>query len=409
MTATTPRPVGRIDGEDGTTDVVLGEVIVSTRSDDELNGFLARWNGEVLDSFPSAEDGLTDHLVRIDTSTVDTTTVAADLASFEAHDDLRVSDERTLRLLAVAAAEVADHGTVVTLNPLATPTGVEDGVAQESSDQGNPFGWSYLEGGGTQDFAVAPAWQLLEAHGKLERTVTILVHDGGFSHNPDFPEDSTIRSATWGDENRMDCADRECPFHGTNVALTIAGQLDNEYGTVGPAGPVVDEFIVVGVHNDQWKRLRTLDDMVDLYRPDIVNMSYGSNITVFKSAAQDLYDRRYKSMHDRGALLFGSAGNDGRDVDTETCVFGSCGENGLIMPCESIHVVCVGGVEKNSIERDPGSNYGQDDDRRSVELWGPYDTVSIFDPNKTFLDFTTKWVRGTSYWRARSSPESARS
>ena len=392
-----PRPVGRIDGEDGTTDVVLGEVIVSTRSDDELNEFIARWNGEVRDSFPSAEDGLTDHLVRIDTSTVDTTTVAADLASLEAQDDLRVSDERTLRLLAVAAAEVADHGTVVTLNPLATPTGVEDGVAQESSDQGNPFGWSYLEGGGTQDFAVAPAWQLLEAHGKLERTVTILVHDGGFSHNPDFPEDSTIRSATWGEENKVGCADSKCPFHGTNVALTIAGQLDNEYGTVGPAGPVVDELIVVGLHNDQWKRLRTLDDMVDLYRPDIVNMSYSSNITVFKAAAQDLYDRRYKSMHDRGALLFGSAGNDGRDVDTETCVFGSCGENRLIMPCESIYVVCVGGVDQNTIERDPSSNYGQDDDRRSVELWGPYDTVSINDPNKTFLDFTTKWVHGTSY------------
>jgi serine protease len=391
------RPVGRIDGADGTSDVVLDEVIVSTRSDEELEAFLARWNGDVLDSFPPDDDGLTDHLVRIDTTTVDTTTVAADLASFEAHDDLRVSDERTLRLLAVAASETANHGTLVTLNPLAASTDVEDGTATEASDRSNPFTWSYLKGGGVQDFAVAPAWQLLEAHDKLKRTVTVLVHDGGFSHNPDFPEDSTIRSAKWGEENRMDCGDDDCPFHGTHVALTVAGQLDNEYGTVGSAGPVVDELIVVAVYSDQWKRLRNLDDMVDLYRPDIVNMSYSSNITVAKSAAQALYDRRYKGMHDRGALLFASAGNKGSDVDTETCIFGNCSENRLVMPCESTYVVCVGGLDRNSIERDPSSNYGQDDDRRSVEIWGPYETVSINDPNMTYLDFTTSWVYGTSF------------
>ncbi|HSK51987.1 MAG TPA: S8/S53 family peptidase, partial [Clostridia bacterium] len=392
------RPVGRIEGDGGASDVVLDEVIVTTASAEELDAFLARWNGEVLDSFPPADDGLTDHLVRIDASGADTSTVASDLATFEDHDDLRVSDERTLRLLAVAAIETARHGTRVTLNPLATATEVEDGVAQEASDRKNTFSWSYMQGGNTPDFAVAPAWQLLEAHGKLGRTVTVLVHDGGFSHNPDFPEDSTIRSAKWGEENRMDCGKTNpCPFHGTHVALTIAGQLDNEYGTAGSAGPVVDELIVVAVHSDTWKRLRVLDDMVDQYRPDIVNMSYSTTITAFRGAAQDAFDRRYKHMLDRGALLFGSAGNDGYDIDQEKCVFGNCYERRLLFPCESTHVVCVGGLANDSTQRDPSSNFGWKDDRRSVELWGPYQTYSINDPNKTYLDFTTKWIYGTSY------------
>lgn len=399
------RPVGRITGLDGTSDVVRDELIVSTRTDAELQAFLERRNGELLDSFP-AIDGVTDHLVRIDPSTADTSNVAADLASFETHEDIAVSDEATLRLLAILAAETAQHGTAVMLNQLEEAAGVPDGEAQESSqihegdelkELGNPFGWSYLRGGGTQDFAVGPAWQLLEAKGRLTRSVRILVNDGGFSSTPDFPDDVTLRAADWGDRNKLDCGDNPCPFHGADVTMTLVGQLDNEYGTVGPAGPVVDELILVAVAKDTWKRLRTLEDMVAHYRPDVVNMSYSTTVTTARSATQASYDRRYKHMRDLGALLVAAAGNDGYDLDQEKCVAGVCFERRLKFPCESSYVLCVGGLARNSTARSSGSNYGQDDDRRSVEIWGPMKVITINDNNRTYLDFTTRWTSGTSF------------
>jgi hypothetical protein len=342
------RPVGRMAEGESATDVVLDELIVSTESVAALQAFLDRWNGELLDSFPPV-DGVTDHLVRIDASTADVTNVAANLGSFEGHEDIAVSDEATLRLLAILAAETAGYGTQVALNPIETPAGVPDGTAQESEDHPNPFTWSYLRGGGTQDFAVGPAWQLLEAHGKLERTVRVLINDGGFTSTADFPDDVTLRKADWGQENALKCTGgTPCPYHGTDVTMTLVGQLDNQYGTVGPAGPVVDELILVAVQKDTWKRLRTLEDMVEQYRPDIVNMSYGTPITVGRDAARWAFDRRYKHMHDLGALLVAAAGNDGLDLDQETCRLGHCSEWLELFPCESDYVLCVGGVDRNS-------------------------------------------------------------
>lgn len=398
------RPVGRITGSDGTSDVVLDELIVSTATDEELQAFLARWSGEVLDSFPAADDGVTDYLVRIDPSTADISNVAGDLASFEAHEDMQVSDEATLRLLAILAAETARHGTMVSLNPLEVGADVADGQAQEASKMadgdplGNPFGWSYLRGGGTQDFAVGPAWQLLEARGRLQRSVRILINDGGFTSTADFPDDVTLRKADWGQENALKCSGgNPCPYHGTDVTMTLVGQLDNEYGTTGPAGPVVDELILVAVQKDTWKRLRTLEDLVAQYRPDIVNMSYGTTVTAARAASQAAYDRRYKHMRDLGALLVAAAGNDGYDLDQEKCVLGNCFERRLVFPCESSYVLCVGGLTRNSTQRASGSNYGWKDDRRSVELWGPMQVITINDTNKTYLDFTARWTGGTSF------------
>ena len=163
------RAVGRMAEGNSASDVVLDELIVSTETRAELDAFLARWNGTVLDEFAPV-DGVTDYLVRIDPTTADRSSVARNLGSFEVHDDIAVSDEAMLRLLAILAAETAQHGTQVALNPIEIPAGIPEGTAQEAGkihdgdelkDLGNPFGWSYLRGGGAQDFAVGPAWQLL--------------------------------------------------------------------------------------------------------------------------------------------------------------------------------------------------------------------------------------------------------
>jgi subtilisin family serine protease len=82
-------------------------------------------------------------------------------------------------------------------------------------------------------------------------------------------------------------------------------------------------------------------------------------------------DRELKRLSDDGALLFAAAGNNGKNVDTVKCtrVLNRCRERNLTMPCELGHVICVGGLERGSRSRDPGSNSGDSD----VDIWAPYD------------------------------------
>ena len=382
------------------------EVIVTTASDEELAAFLGRWGGTVLDSWPAGPGEPADHLVRIDPARAPTGDVAADLLAIEPHaGELLVGDEATLKLLAIAASEGARHGTAVHLNVLEQADAIADGTLSEAPDRPNPFDWSWIDSARTQQIGLDVAWQLLDAHGKLdERTVRVMVNDGGFSHNPDFPPVpfSTLRSATWGDTNRMDCGDNDCPYHGSDVVLALMGQHDNGYGTAGPAGPVA-ELVAVAVYEDRWKRLRKLEDMVDEHRPHIVNMSYTSTITAFRDASRDAADKRYRRMVADGALLVAAAGNQARDVDTSTCVGGSCSENRLIIPCESQHVLCVGGlgndanVVKAPSDTSKGSNYGQHDSSTSVEIYGPWTSVSIADHNNTYGTLASRSVGGTSF------------
>jgi hypothetical protein len=200
----------------------------------------------------------------------------------------------------------------------------------------------------------------------------------------------------------MDCGDNDCPYHGSDVVLALMGQHDNGYATAGPAGPVA-ELVAVAVYEDKWKRLRKLEEMVDEHRPHIVNMSYSSTITAFRDASSDAADKRYRRMVADGALLVAAAGNQARDVDTSTCVAGSCSENRLIIPCESKHVLCVGGlandanVVKAPTDTSKGSNYGQHDSSTSVEIYGPWSSVSIADHNNTYGTLATRSVGGTSF------------
>jgi serine protease len=390
---TVERPVGALAGPDGAVDeLVLDEVIVHTRDQAELDAFLGRWHGTVLDSFPADADGR-DHLVRVDVSRADPTSLPADLLAAEptqtgAH---RVSDDRALRLLALAAAEWR-RGTEVVLDWLSEPASIESGEAYESKDiteNGQPknvFDWSYMRSGGAMDIGVGAAWQLLQTRGKLKRSVRYLVMDGGFSSNPDFPDDTGLRKASWGEKNPHRCTGgASCPYHGTEVVLAAMAQVDNGYGTAGPAGPVVSRLIAVGNSLDYWSRLRRLESVAKEERPDIVNLSFTNHVGVGGKYAKTWTDRRMRHVRDTGALIVAAAGNDKRSVDSDT----------LFVPCESSVVMCVGGMD-GSAKVASGSNFGEGDSTTSVEIYGPMCVRTINDPNRTYLDLTTKNTCGTS-------------
>lgn len=389
-----PRPVGVLAGPDGyRAEFVLDEVILHADSAAELDAFLARWHGEVLDSFAADVEGQ-DHLVRVDASRANPATLAVDLLATERHQrgEHRVSDERALRLLALAAAEWRD-GTEVVIDWLTEPAGITDGEVYESGDitntDGTPknvFDWTFMRAGGAMDIGVGAAWQLLEAHGTLAPSVRYMVVDGGFSRNFDFPDNAKIRKADWGDTNPKSCTNgAACPWHGTDVVLAAMGTADNSYGTAGPAGPVVSQLIAVGNSLDYWSQMRRIERMAEKERPDVVNLSFGRDVTVGGAHAKKWTDRRMRHTRDTGALIVAAAGNNGRSVDTDT----------LWVPCESTYVICVGGIDTSAAVSDD-SNYGEGDSSTSVEIYGPMCVRSINDPNRSALDFTTRRVCGTS-------------
>ena len=387
------RPVGALARPDGTVaEIVLDEVIVHVKDGAELAAFLGRWNGQVLDSFPPDTDGQ-DHLVRVDTSRADPSALPRDLLAVEPEQtgEHRVSDERVVRLLALAAAEWR-RGTEVVVDWLTEPTSIETGEAYEASDiteggkRKNVFDWSFMRSGGAMDIGVGAAWQLLRAHGKLEPQIKYMILDGGFTRSPDLPESSKIRKAEWGDKNPKDCTNgHSCPYHGTDVALAAMATVDNEYGTAGPAGPVVSQFVAVGNSLDYWSIMRRLEKIAEEEKPDVVNLSFSRDVNVGRGYAKTWTDRRMQHVRRTGALIVAAAGNDGRSVDRDT----------LVVPCESTYVMCVGGMASNATVAGR-SNFGEGDSRTSVEIYGPMCVRTVNDPNKSHLDFTTKETCGTS-------------
>ncbi len=388
-----PRPVGALARPDGSvTEFVLEEVIIHVRDAAELEAFLGRWNGQVLDSFPSDGEGQ-DHLVRVDSSLADPASLTEDLLATEPQQTglHRAGDERVLRLLALAAAEWK-RGTELVIDWLTEPATIESGQAFEAGDitengaPKNVFDWSFMQAGAGMDIGVGAAWQLLQSKGKLVPSVRYMVVDRGFNTNGDTPDDSRIRKWDWGKKNTSKCSNNsDCPWHGTDVVLAAMAKVDNQYGTAGPAGPVVSRLIAVGKNYEYWSYMRRVEDMVEQERPDVVNISYTRDVNAGSAHAKKWTDRRMRHVRDKGALVVASAGNNGRSVDGDT----------LWLPCESTHVMCVGGMTGSGTISD-GSNFGEGDSTTSVEIYGPMCVRSINDPNKSYLDFTTRQVCGTS-------------
>lgn len=408
-----PRPVGRfVDAEGIAGDIVRNEVQLLVNDTKTLDAFVDRWHGTVIDQAPPAEDGSFVALVRVDLARVNAYTLASDLTTLEAgHEgDLRLSHDDVARLLAIVAQDANAHGTVVAPNSLDQMHDIASGSTQEWDgtpiipDQGwkpNAFDWKLFKHDAPMATGVTRAWQLLDAKQKFANKVRIMVVDGGFVVNPDFPDKVKIRQAAWGDTNRIDCGDHACPWHGSDVTLAAMGAVDNGWGGAGPAGPV-GELVAVGVYDDGYKTLRRTLDMVREYDPRIVNMSFSSYSTLAKAGEQNLKDWYFRRITDNGALLFAAAGNDGRDVDARTCGSSDCDEKALIMPCESSYVICVGGLRTSDAAWDDGSNYGTTNDSKSVEIYAPFCTPGKVD-HGSYIDPQWATTCGTSF----SSPFTA--
>ncbi|HIE21254.1 MAG TPA: hypothetical protein EYP73_01485, partial [Acidimicrobiia bacterium] len=396
-----PRPLGRLQAPDGSaSDLVLGELVVTSSDRGLVEDFAARYDGEIVDEFPTDGDRPTDYLVRILPPDADLTVLAERLVALEPEQQGRfaASSGDLLALMAVAAAETGDD-LEIGLNWVAKPFAIEDGSAMEAPDRSprNAFLWPYIASGTAQDIGVDAAWRLLAGSGRLDNRVRILIVDGGFQGNPDLPDAVEMVRGEWGNPHPVGCGKgSDCPWHGTDVALAAVAQLDNEYGAVGPGGPVA-ELYLFQQYADSWKTLRRVKKVVADKDIDVVNMSYGWDVKVFKSASEKAAQRHLNDMKKAGAIVFAAAGNDGLDIDSSTCIGNACSEISLTIPCETEAAICVGGMGWNTAFKAGGSNYGNDTGNKSVDIYGPYCVFSLNDPDKAYNENATRVACGTSF------------
>lgn len=399
-----PRTIGRIRSTEGVeSDIVLDELHVSVRSDEELDALLERRNGEILEAGEPDEfgDGFTDYLVRVDPATADRDSLAANLAAFEDFHvgTMTVGDADVEALLAIAAEETARHGMLVSPNWVENAAGIRDDSTTEwetiALSGADAFDYPWLQTGGPQDGGVTAAWQLLYGVGGIGNRSKLLIVDEGYWGNGDMPADVTTRKADWKRYGwGAGSATGSGAFHGTHVMIAAAGQVDNNYGAAGPGAPVTD-LIVMSGKSSTWSRFRDVKRVVKDERPHVVNMSLSSDVTSFIDLNQWRVDRHFRKIRDDyGALVFASASNDSRNIDAG---------NDLVLPCESNFVVCVGGVEGGigpdgdvPLARHRGSNWGTERNSGSVEIWGPHCVLSIKDPERP-NDVGLRWVCGTSF------------
>jgi serine protease len=403
-----PRPIAAVMDERGRqAEFVENELMLVTDDAAALAAFVARWDGEILMEVDPAEADMEMdpvYLIRINTELADAGDLEADLLALDpdARGAVRVSSQDGLNLLAAGADEAVaglavgvnwvglgdSLETRTTIEALNGPSGFNSAGPGYSS---NAFNWNFLDAGSTQDIGVTEAWWLLAQTDRLDAVVTIAIIDMGFAPdtNGDIPDDWTAVSnvpfrSPVDTANLGSCGSGPCPWHGTAVANAAMAVPDNANGAAGPAGPIARPILVYSYY-DFFSSITAITGAV-LDGARIINMSYSSEIPAIFAWTVLPFDLVTRSV--RSALLFAAAGNNGRNVDAETC-FIFCWEESWIAPCENGNVICVGGIGRDSQNRATNSNFGA----RSVDIFAPYTVLAGPDPT-TSSD--ARSVSGTS-------------
>ncbi|GIH24863.1 hypothetical protein Aph01nite_31730 [Acrocarpospora phusangensis] len=398
----TPREVVElVDSEGLRSRFVADELIVATTEESRVDDLVNRLDGKVLHRIePLVAGGPAQYLLRVDTDLADTATLSDDLAKLNGDhrkaEQLAVSSQDGLRLLAAASSAAADQLTVG-VNWVGEPQGFADRATSEASSgppgfnvdntssyTRNPYKWTYLANSGAMGIGVAEAWTLLDSVGVLGGVtpvtrVPIGIVDAGF--NPvasgDLPAQVQLSSANASsptDPGPFPSSERLLRWHGNHVADVAAGVPDNFVGVAGPAGPVA-KLNLVRTHFDEFSMTWALVK-AKLQGSKIISSSLSHHVHWALAWTTLPTEGATLTIRQQGTLIFASAGNDGRDVDAETCFLWDCWEKGKESLCENLGVRCVGGVANRTRNRHPGSNHGAKD----VDIFGPFQVLTGADP-----------------------------
>ncbi len=417
------RPVAYIKDEDGiVAEFVENELLVTTNDTGALNALLKRWGGKLVKTIEMKSQGLSDlanlHLVQIDTTTADVDKLKSDLETLDknAQGEYIVSSDAALGLFAIGAHEQVS-GMSIGLNWVGNGSDIASGHTRDEAG-GNGFGhfsdnafeWHFMTAGSTQDIGVTEAWKMLDEQGKMEKWIKLAILDMGFvpSTNGDIDSDYQAISNVPGksainSSNILGCGSgNPCPWHGTSVANSAMGLLDNNRGGAGPAGGVAKPVLIFTLY-DFFSGIGAVLE-AKAAGAKIINMSYGAPVPSILAWSVLPFNEVTKRVRQTGVLLFAAAGNDNRNVDGKRCFIGICWEKTWYTPCENAGVTCVGGLDADSQNRADyggrrGSNYGHE----NVDMYAPFMMLVGRDPSADHPAGASYYVSGTSF----SSPYTA--
>lgn len=405
------RPLGSIENPDGlVAHFVSNELWISSNDQSAIDAFIAQHSAEIIAEIDPSEYDLgslpKQTLLRYTPQSVDAgeTVEALEEVSLEGFGQHFVSSPEVLGLFANAADAVrggldvginwiGESNSVVTRDTEEAPTG-------PAGYQTNAFTWSSHSTGSPQDIGVAEAWRGLELAGKTQNKVKLAILDQGFQINDDTPDGWTAFSNVpflnpLNEPNFIGCGGSACLWHGTNVLSAAMAVPDDAFGGAGPAGQVALP-VIISTSYDFFTSISALLE-ARVMGAKIANMSYGAPVPTILAWSVYPFEATTALLAETGMLLFAAAGNDGRDVDDESCFIGICVENTWWTPCENAGVICVGGLFEDTRSRANGSNYGDE----QVDIYAPYTMYVGPDPDNS--GNTVRKVSGTSF----SSPFAA--
>jgi len=406
-----PLPVCASRDEQGVqSDFVEGVVLIKPRSDADLQDFLDRFNGTVIDDdtipVPPPELGITltdeeraptEFVVRINVDEVDLADLRANAAAVGLSGILDFSSDAGLRTFACVldakAAGFTAGANYISQGSQALPVGAT-GVyfnTQERATSPGVFTDAFTEprfGAAGSISNVTLAWQFLFAHG-IQRRVRVAIIDDGFwldtagrarGPNSDFVPppnrptqyDFANEDAVVDGPGTMGCgAGNPCYWHGTGSTSVAAGIIDNRLGYAGTGGLVSDQllFKFSGAKDQRNQAVRT----AVAWGADVVSMSFGGDCNL-GCRIDDRDDTPFSDAVNRGSrIVFLAAAGNGRGTPA---VGYDVGSPSFVHPCIEDHVICVGALADNTTTKIGYSNFGA-----RVNVFAPTNIPAMSYPN----------------------------
>jgi hypothetical protein len=391
-------------------DFIADELILGAPNRAAADAFVLRIGGSIQEVFgePSSV-GL--YRVKISTPKGNVADLVAQLKrnSPRVRDDLTFSSDQAASLVALVAGENGQSGLTVNLNWVMQPL-AEQSTATATEPPApytpNAREWPYMRNGGPLDVGVVGAWTRLKGSGNRTK---VAVFDGGFRKSSDLPADTVVApSDAYGRANKANCGNNPCQWHGLQTSTVLGGIEDNNLGVAGSAGRYASLRLVASPTNvtNFFEFLWALGKSIYLdYR--VFNISANFDVPASLAWAAEGVWLVLRTAIDLipGStipLIVASAGNNGLDVDRESCdpIFGAiCWESVAVVPCEFDRVLCVGGTNgwASRDARHPSSAYGSDDESDSVDIFAPYQFWTLAANENNLDSNAVKNGQGTSF------------
>jgi hypothetical protein len=387
-------------------DFIANELILGAPNKAAADAFVQRIGGSIEEVFGEASS-VSLYRVKISTPNGNVADLVAQLQrnAPKVRDDLTFSSDQAASLVALVASENVKSDLSVNLNWVMQPL-AEQSTASASSPPAaytrNARDWPYMRNGGGLDIGVVGAWTRLKGSGNRTK---VAVFDGGFRKTSDLPADTVVApSDAYGRANKANCGNNPCKWHGLQTSTILGGIEDNNTGVAGSAGRYANMRLVASPTNftNFFEFMWALGKSIALdYR--VFNISAGFDVPASLAWAAEGTWIVLRTAIDlipgsNIPLIVASAGNNGLDVDRESC-FIACWESVMVAPCELDRVLCVGGTNgwASRDARHPNSAYGSEDESDSVDIFAPYEYWTLAANENNLDSNEVKNGQGTSF------------